>query len=248
MAKKNKTNGPVSAVIVAAGSGTRMGAGINKLLLQICGKSILSYTVNVFEEVGAIDEIVLVAKEAEIPALYQMAREEGFGKVKSIVAGGSTRQESVYRGLLDVNPEAELVAIHDGARALVSPEIIEACLLRAKECGAAVCGVPVKDTVKRVLPDGAVAETVPRDDLWLVQTPQVFAKELILNAHEAARRDGFLGTDDCVLAERAGARVQMVEGSYQNIKITTPQDLALAEAILEQAYQREEDDADRLWM
>ena len=214
----------ISAVIVAAGSGTRMKAGKNKVFLELLGKTILEHTVSVFNECEMIDEIVVVTndiKEAEaILAKYK--------KLTAITCGGSVRGESVKNGLDKAS--GDIVAIHDGARALISIEDIENVLNAAIKFGAAALGVKCKDTLKQIDEDGFIKGTVDREFLYNIQTPQVFGLSEIKEMYEKCDENF---TDDCALAEKFGRRVKIVDGNYDNIKITTPEDLILAEKILE---------------
>ena len=155
-----------------------------------------------------------------------------FSKIKYVVDGGSDRQESVYNGLRKVSPKSEIVCVHDGARPFVTLDIIKESVITAGKTGAACVGVPVKNTIKQADKNGIVGKTLERKTLWEVQTPQVFKKEILINAHEKAISDLFRSTDDCVLVERLGQTVQMTMGSYSNIKITTPEDLAFAKALI----------------
>lgn len=229
----------VSAVIVAAGSGSRMG-GINKQFLELRGIPVVIRSMLAFENAPCIDEIVAVARPQEIGELKALAEEYGVSKLSVIAAGGATRQESVWKGIGAVSPRAEYAAVHDGARPFVRPEEISRCLEAAEACGGAALGVPVKDTIKRVDENGVILSTPERAGLWQAQTPQIFHLQRYRQAAELARRQGLDLTDDCQLMERAGTAVHMAMGSYENIKITTPEDIALAEGIL----QRREEDTD----
>lgn len=213
-----------SAVIVAAGMGKRMGAGMNKAYLMLCGRTILENTVSVFEKCGKIEEIIVVTDDTE------KCREllKGFKKVTAVVLGGKTRQDSVKNGLKASS--GEFVAIHDGARALICEHDIERVIFEAEKYGAAALGVKCKDTLKTADENGFIKETVNRDFVYQIQTPQVFKRIEIEKAHEKA--DGSF-TDDCGVMESTGKRIKIVEGSYENIKITTPEDLITAEKILE---------------
>jgi len=214
----------ISAVIVAAGSGTRMKAGKNKVFLEILGKTILEHTVSAFEACDMIDEIVVVTNEIDEA---KKALSE-YKKVKAITCGGSVRGESVKNGLLKTT--GELVAIHDGARALITAEDIRNVLNSAIEWGAAALGVKCKDTLKQIDGNGFIAGTVDREFLYNIQTPQVFRLAEIKEMYEQCE-DNF--TDDCAIAEKFGRKIKIVDGSYDNIKITTPEDLILAEKIFE---------------
>lgn len=224
----------VSAVIVAAGKGTRMNMDVNKQYIDVCGKPVLARTLHVFEECKAIKEIVLVVNEKDI--LYCMQNiidEYSFSKVKVIVAGGEERQNSVYNGLIEIDSECDVVLIHDGARPFVNEESINKVIQAAKEVGAACIAVPVKDTIKQADDDDFVDKTLDRSKLWSIQTPQAFIYGLIIEAHKKAIEDGFTGTDDTVLVERIGHKVKLVMGGYDNIKITTKEDIAIAEALID---------------
>lgn len=213
----------VSAVIVAAGKGERMRAGTNKAYLPIYGKTIIELAVAPFEECTKIDEIIVVTDDTQ-KCKNLLSR---FSKVKAVVLGGKTRKESVKNGLYAA--KGEFCAIHDGARALITKEEIEKVIDDAKEYGASALGVKCKDTIKRADKDGFIIETQDREFLYRIQTPQVFKKAEILKAHEEATGDF---TDDCAVLESFGKRIKITEGSYENIKITTPEDLAVAEIIL----------------
>ncbi|WP_224959617.1 2-C-methyl-D-erythritol 4-phosphate cytidylyltransferase [Geomonas subterranea] len=224
------------ALIPAAGMGKRMGAGSNKQYLMLDGMPILARTVRTFQEAGCIDAIYLVSPEQEIPfCRSEVVERYGFAKVRAIVPGGSERQHSVYNGLRaigDINPD-DVVLIHDGVRPFVSVQMIEDAAAVARDAGASVVAVPVKDTVK-VVRDGIITATPPRETLWLAQTPQAFRYGLIRAAHDQAAAAGFLGTDDASLLEWQGEPVRVVQGDYRNIKITTPEDMILAEAFLKE--------------
>ncbi|MDA8233922.1 MAG: 2-C-methyl-D-erythritol 4-phosphate cytidylyltransferase [Clostridia bacterium] len=210
-----------------------MGSRINKQYLCLSGLPILLYTLRVFEEVAAIDEIIVVAAPGEEEfCRVNVINSYGLKKVSKIIAGGLERQQSVYNGLRAVDSDTEVVLIHDGARPLVDEGIIHRVLDGARRYGAVSCGVPVKDTIKMVDGDGFVSSTPDRSLLWSIQTPQGFRLELLMEAHNQALKEGLLGTDDAMLVERMGQPVKVVLGSYDNIKVTTPEDLAAAEAII----------------
>ena len=213
-----------SAVIVAAGMGKRMGAGMNKAYLMLGGKTILENTVSVFEKCKIIEEIIVVTDDTE------KCKEilKGFKKVTAVVLGGKTRQDSVKNGLCAAS--GEFVAIHDGARALICENDIERVVCEAKMYGAAALGVKCKDTLKIADENGFIMETADRNFIYQIQTPQVFKRTEIEKAHETAIGEF---TDDCAVMEAFGKRIKIVEGSYENIKITTPEDLIIAEKILE---------------
>jgi 2-C-methyl-D-erythritol 4-phosphate cytidylyltransferase len=230
------------ALIPAAGQGKRMGAARSKPYLLLDGKPILSYTLRTLEECPLIDEIALIVERGEI----EHAREavvEAFrlNKVSTILAGGLQRQDSVWEGLKTVKDDCELVLVHDGVRPFISQEMLARSIHGAVDCGVSIVGVPAKDTVKLVSPHKEVLETPDRTGVVLVQTPQTFRRDILLKAYRQAMRDGFYATDDAALVERLGLPVTVVEGSYENIKITTPEDLAIGELILRRRAQRMHD-------
>lgn len=217
----------VGVVIVAAGRGTRMGTAESKQYLLLQSKPILVHTLEVFQQHELISEIVLVTGEEDTMRCREWIQLYKLDKVKAVVPGGSERQHSVHKGLL--NLKTEWVMVHDGVRPFVQPDEIDACYTRAKQIGASVLAVPVKDTIKQVDHEGKVLSTPDRRSLWAIQTPQTFRLSELLKAYVAAEEEGFIGTDDSSLAERVGITVSVVEGSYRNIKITTPDDLDFAE-------------------
>jgi 2-C-methyl-D-erythritol 4-phosphate cytidylyltransferase len=221
-----------SAVIVAAGKGTRMGAGVSKQYLPLGGKPILVHTLEVFERMAEAEEIVLVVAQADIPQARSLVERYGIGKVSAIVAGGSDRQGSVREGLKAVRAGAEWVMVHDAVRPFVRAGNIRRLQAAMEESEAAVLAVPVKDTVKLVS-GGFIQSTPDRSALWAVQTPQAFRLDLLRRAHAMAEADGIAATDDAMLVERLGVAVRVVEGDYRNIKITTPEDLLWAEALMQ---------------
>jgi 2-C-methyl-D-erythritol 4-phosphate cytidylyltransferase len=224
----------IYALIPAAGMGKRMGAGSNKQYLLLDGVPILAHTLRVFEEASFIAGIYIVSPEQEIPfCRSEVVERYGFSKVRAIVAGGAERQHSVQNGLNAMQgvENDDLLLIHDGVRPFVPVSVLQAAAAAADKFGGAVVAVPVKDTVK-VARDGIITETPPREQLWLAQTPQAFRFGLIQAAHAAAQAEGFLGTDDASLMERQGFPLHIVMGDYRNIKITTPEDMALAQAFL----------------
>lgn len=222
----------VIALIPAAGIGKRMGAEINKQYLLLAGKPIVAHTLAIFENAPFIDDIYLIIPEQEISyCREQVVERYGFTKVRAIVPGGAERQNSVLNGLRSAEGAAEndVVLIHDGVRPFVPLAVLERAVAVAMLQDGALVAVPAKDTVKVVV-NGVVTETPLRENLWLAQTPQAFRYEVIRAAHEIAEAEGFLGTDDASLVERLGKDVHIVIGDYRNIKITTPEDLVLAEA------------------
>lgn len=221
-----------SVVIAAAGSGSRMGMNKNKQFLDIAGKPVLARTIQAFENCKLVDEIIIIAAEPEVEYCNKNIVEKyRLRKVKSVICGGEFRQQSVYNGLMQVSSDCDIVLIHDGARPFIDCKSICECIKAAEEAGAACIAVPVKDTIKRVDDEGFVEGTLDRRCLWAMQTPQAFQYNLIIEAHRNAMIEGYVGTDDAVLVERIGHRVKLVTGSYYNIKITTKEDLAIAEGI-----------------
>lgn len=223
----------IAALLPAAGSGVRMGSAVAKPFLAIEGREILAYTLEVFERCAAIDEIcVMVAEPYRLWCQQAIIERYGFRKVRRLVAGGATRQESVWRGLLQVSPQTDLVVIHDGVRPFVTLEVLEATLERAATMGAAIAAIPVKDTLKRVSAAGEVEATISREHLWRVQTPQAFQRSLLLAAFRHAWGRGLWATDEAGLIEAYGHPVAIVPGLETNIKITTPDDLLFCESLV----------------
>lgn len=224
----------VSAVIVAAGKGTRMNMDKNKMYVEVYGRPILARTVQVFQDSNYINEIILVVNSQEIVLCKQDIVDcYGLDKVKTLVCGGAQRQNSVFNGIREADKNCDILIIHDGARPFVSEDNIIDSIDAAIEFGAASIAVPVKDTIKSADADCFARETLERSSLWSIQTPQAFKYDLVERAHRKAEEDGFLGTDDAVLVERLGYKMKLVMGSYNNIKITTKEDLAIAKAIID---------------
>ena len=222
-----------SAVIVAGGKGRRMGIDINKQYLELNGKVVLAHTIEQFEQCKLVDEIIVVTAEDEvIYCTEHIWKKYGFLKIKSIVPGGKTRQDSVYNGLLGVSPKSQIVAIHDGARPLIKKEEIKASIEGAVEVGACILGVPVKDTIKICDQGQFVIQTPSRDTLWAVQTPQTFQYDLILRAYKEGIKNNLQATDDAMLVEALGYPVKMIRGRYDNIKITTLEDISIIKGII----------------
>lgn len=219
----------VTAVIVAGGKGTRMGAKKNKVFLPILGREVLFYTLNAFDNNKNISEIVVVTAETDIIECRQLIRRNGFSKVKCVVKGGAERQASVKNGL-DVS-DGDIVLIQDGARALVTDNEIDAAISDCIKYGAAAAGVACKDTLKHA-ENGFISGTIDRENTYLIQTPQAFYLSEIREMHERAESEGFCATDDCMIAERYGKSIKISAGSYDNIKLTTPEDLIIGEEIL----------------
>jgi len=219
-----------SAVILAAGRGERM-MGLNKLFAEIDGEPVLAHTLRAFELCPEVDEIIVVARPEEIGDIGVLINEYGFSKVSKVIRGGERRQDSVYSGLMEVSPKSQLAAIHDGARPLVTQRLIEETIKAAAEYNAAAPGVPVKDTIK-VVKSGEVVSTPDRATLFAIQTPQVFKTDIIKAALTDVIRTKAEITDDCMAVEKLGLTVKITQGDYDNIKITTPSDLIVADAIL----------------
>lgn len=222
-----------TVIILAAGKGSRMKAELNKQYLILKEKPVLAHTIEVFQESDMIDEIILVVSESE----HELCKKEildqyNYTKVKRMVSGGAERQLSVFNGLNELSEETDIVLIHDGARPLITKKVIERCVVGAKEFGAVSAGVPIKETIKIMKKDKFVKYTPNRENVWVTQTPQAFKVDIIKKAHKFAMESNLLGTDDAMLVEHIGETVKMIEGNYENIKITTPDDLITAEAIL----------------
>jgi len=223
----------VIALLPAAGMGRRMAAGMNKQYLLLGGMPILARTVAVFERAPFIDAIYIISPEDEIPQCRrEVVAAYGFTKVRGIAAGGAERQHSVLNGLRALAAaDDDVVLIHDGVRPFVPEPVLQRAIEVARSTDGALVAVPVKDTVK-VVHGGIIRDTPVRDTLWLAQTPQAFRYDVIRAAHEVAAAEGYLGTDDASLVERLGKKIHIVLGDYRNVKITTPEDLLLAEAFI----------------
>ena len=219
------------AVIVAAGTASRMG-GIDKVMAELNGEPMILRTVRTFQTCEAISEMVIVTREDLILPIMHLCA--GLEKVKAVVAGGSSRQESVERGLNALSAKVKLVAVQDGARPLITHEVIDRTVRAAHSYGAAAPAIPVKDTIK-VVTGGVVKETPDRKTLQAVQTPQVFDLAMLKGALKKAKEDNAEVTDDCSAVERLGMSIKIVEGDERNIKVTTPLDLAIAKLLLEDA-------------
>lgn len=221
------------AIVLGAGNGTRMKSEKSKLLLEINGKAVIERSVNAFLNISDVDEVIVTVREQDIEEFSRILDDDRI----SFVIGGATRQQSV-KNAVDTIDDADLIIIHDGARPLVSEEDIDNTIRVAKDFGSAAVGVPVKDTIKVIDDDSVVIDTPNRATLFAVQTPQIFSFEQYKSALERATEDNKDFTDDCQLIEYAGGKVKMVAGSYDNIKITTPEDIPLAENILKQRDMR----------
>ncbi len=222
----------VSCIVAAGGSGTRMGADINKLFLKIDGVAVIAHTLAVLENSEAVSEIIVSAREEDIMQISEYAQLSNITKLKSIVKGGATRAESVFAAQKEISDECNLVMVHDAARPFVTDLILTETVNAAEKFGAAACGVKPKCTLKSVNDDGFITGTVDRAKTIEIQTPQVFEKELFDKMYSFDIDALKKATDDCVLAEKCGAEIFVTEGSYRNIKITTPEDLEIAEIFL----------------
>mgnify|MGYP004506504419 FL=1 len=218
------------AVIVAAGSASRMG-GIDKVMAPLGGEPMIVKTVRTFQNCEAVGEIVVVTRQDLVAPIQELCRE--MDKVRAVVTGGASRQESVWLGLNAFSEKIQLAAVHDGARPLISWELIDRTVRAANSYGAAAPAIPVKDTIK-VERSGLVESTPDRSRLRAVQTPQVFDFDLLRGALQKAREDGAEVTDDCSAVERLGMKIRLVEGEERNLKVTTPLDLKIAELLLEE--------------
>jgi 2-C-methyl-D-erythritol 4-phosphate cytidylyltransferase len=222
---------PYQVIIPAAGQGKRMGAGKNKLLLTLKATPILIHTLKVFEGDPECTGIILAIHPDDEQEFKSLLNEYGIHKVSSLVTGGKERQDSVYNGLMAVSSLDGIVLVHDAARPFIKIETIHKLVDAASKDGGAIVAVPVKDTIKKAA-NNQVSETVERSSLWSVQTPQAFRVSVLLEAHNKAAREQFIGTDESSLVERIPHPVSIIEGDYDNIKLTTPEDLYFAEAIL----------------
>jgi 2-C-methyl-D-erythritol 4-phosphate cytidylyltransferase len=240
----------VIAIVPAAGLGKRLGSGTNKPFYSLLNKPLLAWTIEALEQVEEISEIIPVLKESDMEGAVRTFEQYSFSKVKRIAPGGSERQDSVYHGLKLADAKAGIILVHDGARPLITVGNVREVIAALDGFDGAVAGVPVKDTIKETATEAlesagkasrdraeerkayVVKRTVKREALWSIQTPQVFRCDVLVKAYEKAMEEGFYGTDDSGLVERIGGRVRMVMGSYDNIKITTPEDILVAEGLL----------------
>lgn len=220
-----------SVIIVCAGNSTRMG-GVNKILLPLGNSCVIGHTMKAFENSESVAEIIIVARECDHDKIKEVAKKENITKFAGITAGGKVRQESVKNGLKLISKDTDIIAVHDGARPLVSPENIEKTIKDARVFGGSTLGVRVKDTIK-VVEDDLIVDTPYRPSLFICQTPQVFKRKIYFDAVAFASEHNIENlTDDCQLAEAIGQKIFMTEGDYKNIKITTPEDIKIAEVLL----------------
>ena len=228
-----------TVVLPAAGSGKRMKADKNKLLLELFDKPIFIYTLEVFQQDSNCEAVWLAVKEEEQALMKKLVENYEITKVAGFATGGAERQDSV-RACLEMIPACEVVLVHDAARPFIEPDVITRLAEEAAESGAAIAGVRVKDTIKKA-ESGIITETVERENLWIIQTPQAFKYSLIKEAATAAFEAGYMGTDEAMLVERLGHPVKIVESNYENVKMTTPDDLIYGKAILESRGQEEQE-------
>jgi 2-C-methyl-D-erythritol 4-phosphate cytidylyltransferase len=236
----------VIAIVPAAGMGKRFGPGTKKPFQNLSGKPLIVWSLEALESVNEIEEVIPVLMKEDMEYGRRVFEEYGLRKVKMIAPGGKERQDSVYNGLRLIEDKKSIVLIHDGVRPLIEKELIEKGIMQMQTShetsvresqgfDGIVLGVPVKDTIKE-LEAGFIRKTLKRESLWAIQTPQIFHLKNILNAYEKAAKEGFYSTDDSALLERYGGKVKVIDGSYRNIKITTPEDLEIAEVLLNRAF------------
>lgn len=222
----------VTAIFPAAGSSKRMGGGVNKNFLELAGEPILIRTLKTFSKVERINFLIVVVAAQEIETVEELLRGTSGLKAWRVTAGGSERQYSIANGLKLLPDDAEIILVHDAARPLISARTINAVIDAAEKFGGSIAAVPSKDTIKILDAQGFVKHTPPRSELVMVQTPQGFKREILLRAYDKAAEENFLGTDDSSLVERLGVKIKIVASDYQNIKITTPEDIKIAETFL----------------
>jgi 2-C-methyl-D-erythritol 4-phosphate cytidylyltransferase len=227
-------SGQVTAIIPAAGSGTRMGSTRSKQFMELCGKPMLAVTLERFQKCDLVDGIVVVVSQRNVDyCIREIVDRFKLAKVSTVIAGGQTRQESVSKGITAVSNSSTWILVHDGVRPLVSAELIERVITEGQRYRAVIPGIPVKDTLKKVDSRGGVVNTVERRGLWAIQTPQIFRREDIQAAHRMAVKQGWEGvTDDASLIEKTGIPVEVIEGEETNVKITTVKDLEFARLLL----------------
>ena len=225
----------ISALIVAAGKGTRMGANVDKLWLEVAGRPVIAHTWRQFNDASCVDEIILVVRDGIQPHFTELAEKFHFQKPFRLVVGGVERQDSVWNGLSALSPETEIVAIQDAARPCTSADLIAATIAAARETGAAVAAQPVTDTIKETADGKIISRTVDRSKLWSVQTPQTFRVAVIRRAISTAREKGLILTDDTAACELIGQPVQLVKAATPNPKVTVPADLPFVESLLRTA-------------
>jgi len=223
----------VTAIVPAAGGGRRMATKLAKPYLMLNGKPILVHTLQALENISLIEEIIVVVSTPDKPVCQRKIIDKySFKKVKDVVEGGTSRTQSVYNGLKKVDPQCKLVLIHDGIRPFITEQTVKQLVKQADIFGAAISAIPAICTIKEINRDMFVRKTLSRNRLWMVQTPQVFKRELVYRAHQKADHNQTVAVDDAVLVERIGHKVKVIRGETDNIKITTPEDLIVAEMIL----------------
>lgn len=232
----------VTAILAAAGKGKRMGLEKNKLFIPLLNLPVLAHSVLAVANCSDIDNLIIVASTEDISRIRDMLLKLPITQLWQVVEGGSERQYSIANALRAVPPATEIILVHDGARPLIDPGMVGRVIAAACACRAAGVAVPVKDTIKTVDTDGFATGTPDRRTLWAIQTPQAFEASLLRQAYAKAAADGFLGTDDASLVERLGVRVKLVEGHYSNLKITTPEDMLFAAALLKAGSEAPEKD------
>jgi 2-C-methyl-D-erythritol 4-phosphate cytidylyltransferase len=218
----------VGVIIAAGGSGRRLGGSTPKQFLVLGTKTMLEISTRGFDSHPLVSEIVVVAPRKFVPRVSRIMRTARLGKVTCVVAGGATRQDSVWNGMNAMLPLPDIILVHDAARPFVTKTVITRVIMGARKHGAAVVGVRVKDTIKVEKPRGFYARTLDRNSLWAVQTPQGFGGTLLMRAHRAARTGRFVGTDEASLVERLGRKVRIIEGNERNLKVTSPDDMEIA--------------------
>lgn len=221
----------VIALVPAAGLGKRLGHGTNKPFYTLLGKPLLIWTMEALQRIEEIKEIIPIIKESDIAMAMELFKRYHVSKVGRIAAGGKERQDSVYNGLKLLDGQSDMVLVHDGVRPLISGALVKDAVNGMSGVDGVIAAVPVKDTIKEAV-EGIVKNTLKRELLWAVQTPQVFRYGFLMMAYEKAIAEQFYATDDSALAERAGGRVKVIMGSYDNIKVTTPEDISIAEFLL----------------
>ena len=224
----------VSAIIVAAGKGIRMKGKMRKQYLELSGRPVLAHSIMTFDSCSLVEEIFLVIPKEDVEYCQnKILSSLDLNNQINLVLGGAKRQDSVYNGLKAITKKTDTVVIHDGVRPFIQPEDLKECIFVAKKYGACIIGTPASDTLKSVDKSDIIETTLPREHIWLAQTPQAFQFDLILKAHETAQRDGYVGTDDASLVERLGENVKIINGGRFNIKITKKEDLAIAKAMFD---------------
>lgn len=229
----------VTVILPAAGQGRRMNNVTNKVFIPLLNRPVLLYSVLAFSACPEVDNLVIASARSEVAIVEKMLSNVPDIKPWKVVEGGSERQYSIDNALREIPDEAEVILVHDAARPLIRPQMVTKIIAEAREYKAVGLAVPVKDTIKKVDAKNFVTETPARQSLWIMQTPQAFDAKILREAYRKAHMDGFLGTDDASLVERLGLRVKLLEGSYSNIKITTPEDIVLAEALMKKRYGHE---------